>query len=181
VLSASAAEALAVDLTTALLDVVDPATGQHPIQAVYRREELYHGPYVFHAPDLIVEPRRTDDNPAHNTIYEYGFGPDSLRSSDDFTGNHALDGILAAVGPDIPSGPIADARLLDIAPTILHALDLPLPPGLDGRVLPLWSQPQDIKWSDPEKTPSSGLNVDEALDAEETATVEQRLRSLGYL
>ncbi len=181
VISAAAAEVLAAELTTALLDIVDPATGQHPIQAVYRREDLYHGPYVSFAPDLIVEPRRSDDNPAHNTIFDYGFGPDFLRSSGDFTGNHTLDGILAAVGPDIPVGRINDARLLDIAPTILHALDLPLPPDLDGDVLPLWSQPQDVKWGNADETSSSGLNVDEVLDAEESAAVEERLRSLGYL
>ena len=181
VISAAAADKLATELTTALLDIADPATGQHPIQAVYRREELYHGPYVSHAPDLIVEPRRADDNPAYNTIYEYGFGSDFLRSSGDFTGNHALDGILAAVGPGIPAGRINHARLLDIAPTILHALDLPLPPDLDGSVLPLWSQPQEIKWLDGDEAPSPGLTIDEALSAEESATVEDRLRSLGYL
>ena len=181
VISATAAEALATEFTTALLDIVDSTTGQHPVQAVYRRAELYHGPFVPHAPDLIVEPRRVGDNPAHNTTCGHDFGPDFLRSSGHLTGNHALDGILAAVGPGIPVGAIADARLLDIAPTILHALDLPLPIDLDGSVLPLWSQPQEIKWLDTDEAPSSDLSTADALNAEETATVEQRLRSLGYL
>jgi len=181
VINAASAEALATELTTALLGIVDPATGQHPIQAVYRRAELYHGSFVPLAPDLIVEPRRADDDPVHNTICGHDFGPDFLRSSGHLTGNHALDGIFAAVGPDIPVGRIADAQLLDIAPTLLHALDLPLPPDLDGSVLPLWSQPPDVKWGDTDETPSTDLSTDDALNAEETATVEQRLRSLGYL
>ncbi|HEY53822.1 MAG TPA: hypothetical protein G4N94_10225 [Caldilineae bacterium] len=180
-LSSAAADRLATALSAALLDIVDPATGQHPIQSVHRREELYHGPYVSHAPDLIIEPRRADANPAHNTIHEFDFGSDFLRSSGDFTGNHALDGIVMAVGPGIPVGRIKHARLLDMAPTILHALDLPLPPGLDGDVLPFWSESQEIKWLDSDESPAPGSTTDHALDNEEAAAVEQRLRSLGYL
>jgi len=181
VLSAIEAEAMTVDLTTSLLDIVDPATGQHPIQAVYRRDELYSGPFVDQAPDLIVEPRRAGGNPAHNTTYEYGFETDFLRDSGDFTGNHDLDGILVASGPGIPVGRIDDARLLDIAPTILHTLDLPIPRDLDGSVLPLWGQPKETKWLDADKAPESNPGAAATLSAEESAAIEDRLKSLGYL
>ncbi len=181
VLSVADAEALSIDLTTALLDIVDPVTGQHPIQAVYHRDELYHGPFVDQAPDLIIEPRRDDVHPAHNTLFEYGFGPDFLHSSGEFTGNHTLDGIITATGPGIPFGPIADARLLDLAPTILHVLDLPIPRDLDGSVLPLWREAQDVKWLDSDKSPTSSPTTDQVLNPEEADAVEQRLRSLGYL
>ncbi len=37
-----------------LLDYVDPKTGVHPIKHVARRNEIYKGPHVENAPDLIV-------------------------------------------------------------------------------------------------------------------------------
>jgi predicted AlkP superfamily phosphohydrolase/phosphomutase len=164
-----------------LLDIIDPATGQHPIQTVYRRDELYHGPFVDQAPDLIIEPRRDDVNPAYNTLIQSGLGPDFMRSSAGFTGNHALDGIVAATGTGIPVRKITNARLIDLASTILHALDLPIPRDMEGRVLPLWSEPQDVQWLDSDDPPSTGPKTDQPLDAAEAAAVKQRLRSLGYL
>ena len=34
--------------------VVDPDTGRHPVSRVFRKEELYSGPYLDRAPDLVV-------------------------------------------------------------------------------------------------------------------------------
>jgi len=56
------------------------------------------------------------------------------------TGTHhtrnALDGIfIASGGPFRRATTLADARILDIAPTVLHVLGLPVAENLDGRVL----------------------------------------------
>jgi len=47
---------------------------------------------------------------------------------------HHIDGIFIGSGPDISKGRVS-ASLLDIAPTILHMYNLPVPPAMEGRVL----------------------------------------------
>lgn len=42
------------EIRTVLLSFVDPQTGRHPIKHVARREEIYSGPNVVNAPDLII-------------------------------------------------------------------------------------------------------------------------------
>ena len=48
-----------------------------------------------------------------------------------------MDGLFAASGPDIAKAGHLPSKLssLDVAPTVLHAMDLPVPRDMDGRVL----------------------------------------------
>jgi arylsulfatase A-like enzyme len=51
-------------------------------------------------------------------------------------GAHDEKGILLAMGPDIARGQVLEgARLIDVPPTILHAMELPVPTDMDGQVL----------------------------------------------
>ncbi len=183
ILDPAEAAALGGSLTQALLDLTDPATGTKPITAVYRREELYQGPWLDHAPDLILEPRRNDSDPGRNTTIASGFGAQVFTDSGDLTGNHALDGILIAAGPDIPARPLDGATLLDLAPTLLHALDVPIPTHMEGRVLDLWSS-----WRPPRRQESTAMTTTGAtaegeaiFSPTEQALLTERLRALGYL
>jgi hypothetical protein len=47
----------------------------------------------------------------------------------------APDGLLLLVGNGVKPGLIAEARLVDVAPTLLYALGMPIADDLDGRVL----------------------------------------------
>ncbi len=184
-LTPAQADSLAAELSQTLTHLVDPATGVAPIAHVFPRQSLYHGPYLHLAPDLILEPRRADPDPALNAIYFADFRPHIFADSGEFSGNHTWDGVFMAAGPGIESGQIEGARLVDIAPTILHALGLSIPAYMDGRVLPLW--PQTQPW--PEKrtraedvTGMTGVTASSVTDeADDEAIVEERLRSLGYL
>ncbi|MBC8204449.1 MAG: alkaline phosphatase family protein, partial [FCB group bacterium] len=49
----SEAEALKDELVQKLTSVIDPQTGQQVISSVWQREDVYHGPYVEKAPDLV--------------------------------------------------------------------------------------------------------------------------------
>ncbi|MCP4165606.1 MAG: hypothetical protein GY759_06900 [Chloroflexi bacterium] len=169
------------ELSHSLLEYQDPGTGTQPLLAVYRRETLYDGPYVDLAPDLILEPRRNDTNVAHNTALMSGFTKVISTDSGDITGNHTLDGILMAAGPDIRPGAIENARLIDLAPTLLHALQLPVPRDLDGQVLPLWAPTRPVEWSDDGVPPADWSERGQEYNAEDQQVVEDRLRALGYL
>jgi arylsulfatase A-like enzyme len=85
-----------------------------------------------------------------------------------------------AWGPEVRSGEtVEDARIVDLAPTILHLMGLPVPDDMDGRVLTdVLASSRPIEY---QPASSAGEEADAGLSAEETAEVEERLRSLGYL
>jgi predicted AlkP superfamily phosphohydrolase/phosphomutase len=180
-------EALRHELRAALNRLIDPGSGRSPVDRVYLAEELYEGPYLQAAPDLIVEPQRENDDPEANYLLDGSvddptselFGP-----ADPYSGNHALDGILMAAGPDVGAGQwIEDAHITDIAPTVLAALALGIPERMDGRVLSGLFEPGRA----PEARPIAGdqqvdLGVEaEPFNDEDSLAVERRLRDLGYL
>src|SRR5262249_52047036 len=127
------ARGLIDDLKAGLKEICHPETGRPLVERVYEAEELYHGPHMRHAPDLTVV--LTDwryrtiglhDFTPHRVISR-GFGP---------TGDHRMEGILIAAGPAFRAGVVPDrANLLDIAPTVLRVLGVPVPADMDGRVL----------------------------------------------
>ena len=54
------------------------------------------------------------------------------------TGDHTVESRLWAAGPGIsPGRQLPDANVLDIAPTVLKLLDVPLPDNLDGSAIAL--------------------------------------------
>ncbi len=68
---------------------------------------------------------------------------------------------------------------MDLAPTILHLMGLPVPDDMDGRVLTsALSIERAVEY---EEVRAAEADAEAGLSAEETAEVEERLRSLGYL
>ncbi len=119
-------ERLRAKLMAALLDWRDPDSGEKRVQALYRREDLFHGPYQHLAPDVTIEwnPRAA---PPVQTLE---------GNPSRFDADHEPEGILLALGPDIRAGAeIRGANLRDLAPTILRLQDAHAPQPMDGRVL----------------------------------------------
>ena len=80
--------------------------------------------------------------------------------------------------------------MLDIAPTVLHLLGIPVPGDMDGRVLTEVLDPATTSSDLPVHaavlaTAAAGADsptsVDSAYTAEEDAVIQQRLADLGYL
>ncbi len=179
-------DALCEEITASLLALRDPETGAPPVGGVYRREELYNGPYTDLAPDLIVEPVRDDPDPGRNYVLAYGIAPGGalFDVGGDIAGNHALDGICVAWGKRIePGAQLVGARLVDLAPTICYDLGLPVPAHIEGRVLREAFRPRvlterpvrQVEYELPD-----GLGFVSDL-TEEALAVEERLRGLGYI
>jgi len=116
--------------------------GRHLDIRVYRREDVYSGPRVDEAPDLVVDVRE----PGYCLAGEdSGFDVAAILPGSIFTinpgrgGRHDTEGIFVAAGPEVRAGEdVEGARLLDVAPTILHLMGLPVPADVDGRVLPIF-------------------------------------------
>ncbi len=111
----------------------DPRTGDPLVDRVYRREEIYSGPYIARTPDLIVQPRGWE----YMAFGHADFGSNRLvESITGLSGHHRLDGILILAGAGVKAKvQLEKANILDLTPTILHAMGIAVPHDLDGRVL----------------------------------------------
>jgi hypothetical protein len=98
-------------------------------------------------------------------------------------GGHSLDGIFFASGPDIASGEIEDATIVDLAPTILHMMDAPVEAGMDGEVLhDIYAEESSLRDRDVRTVERAGGERQSADWADEQkAEVEGHLEDLGYL
>lgn len=179
-------EALRSSLITQLLALRDPLTGQHVVAAAYRREELYSGPHVADAPDLIIEPQRNNAKAEHNFILVSHTTtlstPTIFDWSTPYTANHTLDGILIAYAQDrIAPLRYSGARIEDIAPTVLAMLGVPLPGALDGRVLAGMFLPDVLQVRYTDIAVDAEVSDSQVFTASEEETIRTRLQDLGYL
>lgn len=172
------ADALLAEIAGALRQIPDPGTGEPVPVELFRKQDVYAGPYLAAAPEMLV----VMDGYATEVMAEMGRGRLWVEPSPR-RGTHTREGVLIARGPGIPPGSRFDAGLMDVIPTILHMLGLPIPDELDGvPLLELFSDdasPRNrpveklhARWDSPE---SSAFTDDEARQ------VEKRLRDLGYL
>lgn len=125
-------EELRAKLIQELGQLHDPLTKEKVFQLVEKREVIYSGRYSEHAPNIVALP---------NYKYDVMFSYDSNIIFEDIKmnlkGKHFSDinGMFFAYGEDIKTGTIKSASILDIFPTVLHLLGVPLPPDIDGKVL----------------------------------------------
>lgn len=125
-------DALCARLKAELPQMVDEETGGHPVYAVYTRDELYPG----YDPDLTPDLRVTN-TPGYRVSWQTSLGgaPEKLVEENDkaWSGDHcSLDpsfvpGIFfcnRAAGPR--------PRMLDMAPTLLSLLGVPVPAAMEG-------------------------------------------------
>ena len=110
--------------------LVDPPTGARIVEKVYTREEIYHGKYLAEAPDLIVDQAKGVHIPG-------GIGQRGVFDSPQrWKAENKKFGLFMAYGRNIEKkGRIDNVSILDLAPTVLHLMDVPIPEDMDGRVL----------------------------------------------
>jgi predicted AlkP superfamily phosphohydrolase/phosphomutase len=170
-----------------LLAVRDPETGRPVFSAVFTREELYSGPALETAPDLVAEPRRDGADAGLNVVLDGSLEPHGIPAfglSLPHTGNHAPEGILVAWGEGVAEGRrVEGASIIDLAPTILAALGVAAPPHVDGRVLAGLFAPDGLARPRPVEIAGPGLigRPAPSFGRDDEALVEERLANLGYL
>jgi predicted AlkP superfamily phosphohydrolase/phosphomutase len=120
-------EAIRDEIATAALALRDPDDGAPIFQAAFRREELYHGPYLDQAADLILAPY--DGYDPKGTLYKEML----TYKGDELVGMHTFDDAMFYVsGHTIPQTRFSVLRVM---PTILELMAVPQPPELDGKSL----------------------------------------------
>jgi predicted AlkP superfamily phosphohydrolase/phosphomutase len=96
-------------------------------------EELYQGHRLDHAPSLFIRVDGMRTEPRMDFSY-----PNALiRERPEYfcgSGTHRMDGILIGAGDGIrPGADVGTVRLIDVTPTILDGMGVPVPNGWDGR------------------------------------------------
>ena len=162
--------------------VLDPVTRCPVIVEARRREEVYSGPHMDRAPDIILTLAEgyAAGVEAHPPVIT-DVDPASLAR---VSGEHLQHGILIAKGPMVRANALVkDARLMDIAPTILYSLGLPIPETMDGRVVSGLFQPDFLEMHHPasEAEMEAIPAVESNLSPQEEEQMKKLLERLGYL
>lgn len=160
-----------------------PETGEQlvPSDRVALREDIYDGPFVDNAPDVLFF-LKEGEFPLDVNLDPVLFQPSTWTTG---SGSHRMNGIFCASGPDIKAGTELELpRIIDLAPTILGLLDLPIPSDMDGDALrDILTEEALQRHSFATREVADDEFQDEAQDftQEEAAKVEQQLKDLGYL
>ncbi|HEX5416990.1 MAG TPA: alkaline phosphatase family protein, partial [Chloroflexota bacterium] len=126
-------EALRDKIISGALQLKNPATGEPIIEKALRREEVYSGNHLDRTPDVILITRRHE----YMAFGHADFGSNRLvEPIVGLSGHHRPNGLLIMAGPGVrPGVQLADASIMDIAPTALNAIGAPIPSDMDGKVL----------------------------------------------
>jgi predicted AlkP superfamily phosphohydrolase/phosphomutase len=180
-------ETLRQNIVSGLYELKDPEDGRPIVDKVYLREELFHGPSLEQAPDLLTIMRDL----TYITRKDYEFASERgilfRQPYTDESGSHHLDGILITAGPSIQPQPDAlpsPPHIPDLAPTILHLMNCPIPNTMDGKILDSLITADYMKNNPVQSTAGTiGERQDdnEAWDEAAEAEVMERLKKLGYL
>jgi predicted AlkP superfamily phosphohydrolase/phosphomutase len=167
-----------------LLQWRDPEGGEPVVTSVIPREEAYPGSMMEKAPDLLL------------TLRDHGFvsllnADRPVRRRERILGTHRPEGVFLAIGPGIEPGRSETALdIVDVAPTVLYSLGLPVPSDLEGKVparvfSPVFLRQRPVEKGAPTHPPDPFADVSEAsqppLGEEAEAEMVARLRALGYV
>ena len=189
-------EAVRDRLIEALESWVHPRTGEKVVERAYRREEMYSGPGLEEAPDILV-------HWATHEEYTYAFKlsakskdlawteeldphrPDNMAFFTGKSGSHRDEGIFLAEGPGVrASEELQGARIIDVAPTILHLLGVPVPEDMDGRVLTEMFDADAVSTDvaiGAAVGETAAVGADADYSADDKVVISDRLRALGYI
>jgi predicted AlkP superfamily phosphohydrolase/phosphomutase len=120
-------EALREEIAAAALALRDPDDGAPIFQQVFRREELYHGPHLEQAADLILAPH--DGYDPKGPLYK----EELTYKGDELVGMHTHHDAMLYLG----GRQVAQKRfsVVDVMPTVLDLMEVPAPSNLDGASL----------------------------------------------
>jgi len=166
-------ENLVSELIKKFKEIKHPRTGEKLLADVARGRDVYPKKLDdVTLPDIVLIP-----SDGLKFSYEISSAPPELSTH----GNHRPEGVLFIEGPGLQSPKNGfHPYLIDLAPTILHVLGLPVPSDMDGKVLQeILSGSQDVRFEEVDNSVVKQEKME--YNAEETELIEQRLKGLGYI
>ena len=195
---------LMLQLRAVLLSMRDPWTARPVFKEVIPREDLFEGPHLDRAPDLLLElhldhgysynlmpseppawgraapwRRRRSARPEPSSSAFRKLAPHEKlgKKGRSLPGSHRPHGFMALAGPSVRMTGEIDAGIADLSATLLCRLGLSVPPSFKGRVL--WEALRDDGDALSQPLPEARVAAPPATHNE--GLVESRLRALGYI
>jgi predicted AlkP superfamily phosphohydrolase/phosphomutase len=162
------------EVAEAIGGFADPATGRSPVKRIWRREEVFKGKFLERAPDLLFEPAEG---------YSLTHAKSFVEEADWVSGDHRMEGVIVAAGPTVAGDAFAGEppQLIDIAPTLLAAVDAPSSVAHTGKVLQqVVGKEAAVRAGQAAGEAEAGDQGDAVSDTE-AGEMEEHLRGLGYL
>jgi predicted AlkP superfamily phosphohydrolase/phosphomutase len=184
------AERVRDEIVAGLMELRDPRSGEPVFAGAHLKDEIYSGPALDLAPDVMLDPWSAGYRVAvkREPSTDIVIPPASLAGVDEpWSSDHRPEGIFVAAGPHIATGSEAplslhDLSLYDIAPTALALLGQPIPEGLDGTVptaalTDAFLQARPVTYG----TRASSRDASGHYSDAEAAAVAAHLKDLGYI
>ncbi|MFZ5995727.1 MAG: alkaline phosphatase family protein [Thermodesulfobacteriota bacterium] len=173
---------------SALLEkCLEADTMKKVVEWVKHREEIYNGPHVEKAPDILIRWKESEN------ISGLRYGTDGIplhpqyptREFTVISGDHRPAGVFMAAGDGIKKNiEIHGLNIVDVPATAIYLNQLPVPEYIEGRV-PEGLFEDQILASNPLRTDRRKFVSDKAQGSEytpeEESDLRDRLRGLGYL
>lgn len=173
-----------------LYELTDPENGEKIVEKIFKKEEVYQGEHANQAPDILFMMKDMTyivrGHCGGFEGFEFGLKPGVIVESSPNMEYawHRENGLFIASSPQIRKGAkIDNARIIDLMPTILHIMGVPIPFDLDGRVLTEIFKPdsnlakREIQYQIPEACKKKEYHYEK----EEEEEIKKRLKGLGYI
>lgn len=160
--------------------LTNPHTGALVGGPIPVNHEMFSGPFAKYGPDILPLPLGAKYMP----VCFFGFASkEPVYPNTTIAGNHRMEGVILAHGQAVKPGHVDGARLIDMAPTILHLLGQPVPDNMDGRSLTDLMKNDELA-----RNPLQTTHVEEGqgsqgegLSDAEQDEIRNKLMGLGYL
>ena len=127
---------LAEQLSKDLLELRDPTSHTRIVRAVYKRDDVYSGPFLGNAADLQVG---LEDGYRVSWQTTLGGSPPGIvyPNMKKWSGDHAAYDYWTIAGVLVSSRKIEGGapRMMDVAPTVLKYFGVAIPNDIDGKPL----------------------------------------------
>jgi predicted AlkP superfamily phosphohydrolase/phosphomutase len=170
----------------------DPETGESIFQKVKKREEAFDGPYLEEFPDIIAITTKDQYNISSKMGDETGKqGKQSFVAEEkhwrQVNGSHRKEGVFVMWGKDIKKNlKLSTSEIVDVCPTTLYLLGLPIPTDMDGRVVaeafePAYLEAYPVKYDQVEERGVGKPAIGDQYDEDEKEKLVDHLKGLGYI
>jgi predicted AlkP superfamily phosphohydrolase/phosphomutase len=175
-----------------ILTIKDPETGEKVIENAVRREHIYKGPHLEEIPEIILMTKDWK----YDVSWKFFRGRRIKKSDTSFvvkqehwrgtSGMHRPNGILIAKGPHIKKYQhLKEISIMDIFPTVLYDMNLPIPDDLDGKVITgafidSYQKAHEIHFAGSTISESKEENYTD-YSPDEAQRIKRFLKDLGYM
>lgn len=171
-------------LVRELREVRSPVDGERIVADAFTRDEIFPGPAGELGPDVTLVMR-------DGGLISILPGEEVVSQRPVVSGAHRSLGIFGAKGPGVRQGfDAGELSILDVAPTILYSLGLPVYANFEGRVAEgifergvMENQPI-LRAAEPDSKPEETQDEETEsaeMSEEDERVVMERLRELGYI